>query len=220
MHPQNKLLVMHKYISFIIAFFAFSVGGMAQTVYYYELDNGKGDGHFITINSKSCYDSDRDGISIENGCRLYKGVRNNQKVFSGMSYFGDADYFFSMDYSTLTIVTKNGKKLSYIRKKTPSDVASAHGQVPEPKKREVVIPNVYQVMYPDVYPPINTNYGGDANTSTQAHRPCAGCGGSGLCSMCNGKGWYKNMYGGDYYQCSSCGGSGRCRVCHGKGHCN
>ena len=74
--------------------------------------------------------------------------------------------------------------------------------------------------YPQYVPPTgnyNNPYGGSPEP-TQQHRPCAGCHGTGLCSMCKGKGWYE--YQGKVYDCSVCHGSGRCGVCHGKGHCN
>ncbi len=49
---------------------------------------------------------------------------------------------------------------------------------------------------------------------------CKGCNGTGHCTMCKGKGWYKNIYDSKSYDCPSCGGSGRCGVCFGKGVIN
>ena len=51
-------------------------------------------------------------------------------------------------------------------------------------------------------------------------RTCAGCGGTGHCTGCRGKGEYwvdSGMYSKSMVSCGSCGGSGRCRVCYGKG---
>lgn len=72
---------------------------------------------------------------------------------------------------------------------------------------------------------IQTNPYYPANNNTQsASRTCRGCNGTGLCTMCNGKGTYWNDTG--YYvgkdiktrtRCSACNGTGKCKVCYGKG---
>ena len=207
---------MKNFYSILFFYLSCSIMSSAQTVYYYELSNGKGDGHYIAVTSKSCYDSDSEGISLNNGLRLYKGEQNSKKLFSGMSVYGEASYYFSMDYSSLQIVTKKGEKYSYVRKNAPKGTISAHGNIPQQTPG-----SPYPV--PTTYPTTtttSTSGGYTSTTTTTPHRPCSGCGGSGMCTMCNGKGWYKNTYSGDIYNCSSCGGSGRCRVCHGKGHCN
>ena len=56
------------------------------------------------------------------------------------------------------------------------------------------------------------NFDGYSSGST-----CKGCNGTGHCSMCKGKGWYKNSHDGKIYDCPSCHSSGRCGVCYGKG---
>lgn len=55
-------------------------------------------------------------------------------------------------------------------------------------------------------------------------RTCAGCRGTGVCTMCQGKGGYytnSGTYTGSgsktWHQCSSCHGSGKCGVCYGRG---
>lgn len=63
------------------------------------------------------------------------------------------------------------------------------------------------------------------NQSTPSQgRTCAGCRGTGVCTMCQGKGGYytnSGTYTGSgsktWHQCSSCHGSGKCGVCYGKG---
>ena len=206
---------MNKLVS-IILICLFSLSGMAQSIYYYELSNGKGDGHFITITSKSCYDSDKNGYSLRNGVRFFKGEQNNQFVFYGMSVFGDAYYYFSSDYSKLKVVTAKGDASYYYTRKTaPQNVVSAHGQVPMPNSSGQVEPT-YPTYNATSTPSYNTNQ--SSSTQVVTHRQCAGCNGSGMCTMCKGKGWYKNIYSGTVESCSSCGGSGRCKVCHGKGH--
>ena len=53
--------------------------------------------------------------------------------------------------------------------------------------------------------------------SNSAGRQCKGCGGTGWCHMCQGKGWYKNQYNSNIYDCPACNHTGQCKVCHGKG---
>lgn len=62
------------------------------------------------------------------------------------------------------------------------------------------------------------------STTPSQGRTCAGCHGTGVCTMCQGKGGYytnSGTYTGSgsktWHQCSSCHGSGKCGVCYGKG---
>lgn len=75
--------------------------------------------------------------------------------------------------------------------------------------------------------------GGNVDGSDNYHDPdydpykgrrCAGCSGTGQCTMCKGKGGYwlnVGMYTGkdlkEWTTCSGCHGSGNCAVCYGKG---
>lgn len=60
---------------------------------------------------------------------------------------------------------------------------------------------------------------GYSSGTTSNGRRCSGCNGTGQCTMCKGKGWYKNTYDGNIYDCPSCH-NGRCGVCFGKGIIN
>lgn len=73
------------------------------------------------------------------------------------------------------------------------------------------------------YTPVPSNPGYNQSTPSQG-RTCAGCRGTGVCTMCQGKGGYytnSGTYTGSgsktWHQCSSCHGSGKCGVCYGKG---
>lgn len=48
----------------------------------------------------------------------------------------------------------------------------------------------------------------------QEWNPCIGCGGTGLCTYCQGKG--KRWYGNSYENCVTCHGSMYCQQCYGK----
>lgn len=71
---------------------------------------------------------------------------------------------------------------------------------------------------------INSNISID-NTHEYHSKICAGCNGTGRCTMCNGRGTYwlddVGMYTGEDKKvlktCSACNGTGQCQVCYGKG---
>ena len=48
----------------------------------------------------------------------------------------------------------------------------------------------------------------------QEWNPCLGCGGTGLCTYCQGKG--KRWYGNSYENCITCHGSMYCQQCYGR----
>lgn len=60
----------------------------------------------------------------------------------------------------------------------------------------------------------STSYCTKLYPSDNAH-----CNGSGICALCNGKGWYRgSMYGDDnIYECFACGKTGKCPSCGGTG---
>ena len=66
-----------------------------------------------------------------------------------------------------------------------------------------------------------TNTGNNTSTESQSSSPrqeyvnCKGCGGSGKCTGCAGRGWYKYTVYVD--NCAVCNGTGRCGVCYGRG---
>ena len=71
----------------------------------------------------------------------------------------------------------------------------------------------------------NGNSGGSSSSSYSNGRTCAGCSGTGRCTMCKGAGGYwindVGMYTGEnikeWTTCPACHGSGQCQVCYGKG---
>ena len=192
--------------------------------YYYEMEasidaEGKrseksGDGQFYTFTEQCCYESDKNGNSEEVGVAKFINYANNIYVYRGKGYYGEADYLVTDNYEMLNIKTAGGTIYVLKRKNAPNSfIASEHRRIKTELENILTGGAIYLIN-----PPNTSTI--DNNTNSNVHLPCAGCGGSGYCSMCHGKGWYKNIYNGNIYDCPSCGGSGRCRVCHGKGHCN
>lgn len=77
---------------------------------------------------------------------------------------------------------------------------------------------------PSPSPGINPSPSPSPTPKVNQGRTCAGCRGTGVCTMCQGKGGYytnSGYYTGSgsktWHTCSSCGGSGKCGVCYGKG---
>ncbi len=211
-----------RYYGLLFLSFVLSVPAVSQT-YYYEriavVKNGvktsaSGDGHFITFTSKGCYDSDRDGFSEDTGFRQYKSSENNIRSYYGDSYFGNAYYYFNPDCSRLNIKRESdGETYVYVRKSPPAGKAKSSRK----KSSEVSVPLAFPLIGVVTIPGSTQTPPPAAPTATQPRR-CAGCNGTGFCSMCKGKGWYKNTYDTKVYSCPSCHGSGRCGVCYGKGY--
>ena len=76
---------------------------------------------FITFNEKGCYDSDKDGFSMNNGFLKFAGSNNKGILYQGQSYWGTADYQFAPDYSVLNVRDKHGVTYVY-------HLASPNGQ--------------------------------------------------------------------------------------------
>lgn len=183
----------------------------AEVTYYYELSNG-GDGHFVTVTSQSCYDSDKNGISLQNGIRYYKGEKNGQYVFYGDSQWGFAYYYYSTDYQRLKVVVESSNvTYNYVRKTAPSNAISAHGAVPKNQSSggAVIMPAVQTY---------NTQTTTQESTPIKVDTKCSYCNGTGYCTMCKGRGIYQNTYDLKWYDCPACHGTGHCQVCYGTGH--
>lgn len=73
-------------------------------------------------------------------------------------------------------------------------------------------------------PSMGGNSNGSSDNSNNNHVRCAGCQGTGMCSMCSGKGGYyiePYIYSGDntkvWKECSVCYGKKSCKYCWGRG---
>lgn len=107
---MKQLFLLQSMIS-IILFCTFHTS-QAQTYMYKRImiveNNNKkkmnDDVHYITFNSKGCYESNEKGIS-ENEYKFMKFIKkeNNLHCYYGNGFFGNAYYYFSSDYSRLNI---------------------------------------------------------------------------------------------------------------------
>lgn len=107
----------------------------AQTTYYYKhtkkIDNNTGTeefcsgGQFITFNEDKCYDSDMNGISVNNGIQIYTKINNEIIIYTGGSYWGIATYAFSSNKSLLNIILDNGDVHIYAKSNPPDNVITS-----------------------------------------------------------------------------------------------
>ncbi|MFV0467434.1 MAG: hypothetical protein ACK5MK_00740 [Dysgonomonas sp.] len=111
----------------MLIFTLFSITAFSQTYYYKQtakISDGKrfkgnNTGQFITFTQKTCYDSDRTGISVNNGSLAYQSLENGILYYIGNSYWGaKTQYLFSEDKNRLNILPDNGGKTIYIYEKT------------------------------------------------------------------------------------------------------
>lgn len=120
---------MNKYLLFLlvcIPLFSFS---QSKQTYYYKLTKIIKNGipntnvngwQFITISKNSCYDSDKNGISVGNGTLYRTNDDSTLKIYSGECYYGNALYKFKSDYSVLNIEINRSLVYVYKRDTPPS----------------------------------------------------------------------------------------------------
>lgn len=175
-----------------------------------------GDGQFYTITSNACYESDSDGF--DQGLGVLKYLYYNQEkqihIYDGKCYYGNATFYFNADYSHLNILTESGCIYVFARTSAPKGVTTSNHK----EFKQKVDAFLAGGAMPTMQAPAIQSTTGSYQSQTRTHRPCPGCGGSGFCTMCKGKGWYKNIYDSKIYNCPSCNSGGRCKVCYGKGY--
>lgn len=214
---------MNPYI-IITLLLCFNMHAFGQTFYYIQTkiidsDNtsepGDRKGQFITFNSKGCYDSDKDGYTVNNGFLNYIKTENNIKVFSGSTYWGTGYYFVSTDLNRINVKLPTGTTLVYVKSNAPQTTTTSYYR----KEKQEVSSN------PTLYPNNNNAPSSSSSNNNKLIRK--------NCSFCNGTG--KNPgkeYGADYSggkiitieYCSVCGRNEKkhyhnsCPSCGGKGY--
>lgn len=104
-----------KWCIYIILCFCYSICN-AQT-YYYELkrkviegvsSTNVSGGQFISFTKDGCYESDKEGFTVNNGSLKYKYSEDGILVYSGTCYWGRGYFRFTKDKSKLNVVTDSG----------------------------------------------------------------------------------------------------------------
>lgn len=221
----------------------------AQTTYYYKLikkvkggntDLNVSGGQFITFTSKACYESDKNGYSVNHGKLDYKYSESGIKTYVGDSYWGSHTIFlFKTDLSGLNVKTSDDMIYVYKRANAPSGVITC--SLIRKKSEEGYVSPTYPVLptYPQSGYAGSGSYNGgqSGNTGSSTYRPerdkpqktrhtCPGCNGAGSIVRNDGS---ISSYGNSGYmkRCSTCGAEywsttfhrhETCRICHGRGY--
>lgn len=226
----------------------FSLTASAQTTYYYKLTKKKvngvvsenvSGGQFITItkNTNICYESDKNGFSVNHGRMDYKSTNESGiRLYEGASYYGDYTMLlFKSDYSSFNIKTMNGDVYVYkratppagattcslIRKPESSSSSSSGGYVPPASAYQPVI--LPPTTYPSSSSSSSTSTSSSSSrttTTTPAKRECIRCHGTGRQEYNDGV-----CFGLDTKYCNECHKTvpcghyhSTCQLCHGKGY--
>lgn len=107
----------------------------AQQTSYYKLvkivKDGKHNcnvtgGQFITFSGDVCYESDKQGMSINSSRLEYNYSSNGNEVFVGKSYWGSNSVFlFNADHSRLNVRAKDGSIYVYQRSIVPRGITTS-----------------------------------------------------------------------------------------------
>ncbi len=227
----------------VITFFLlFAVNIYSQT-YYYKLTKkieagnvytNTAGGQFITFLGNTCYESDKDGISVGNGkLKFEKDFSNKLLIYLGSSYFGNNVKFkFTQDRNLLNVETVDGRIYVYKKQPAPSSVTTCSliRKKGSSGSGSGYIPINPVTSYDGTYSGTGTTTTPIQNENTTNKRQQTKY----TCSLCHGKrrivkDTYPALYGTKDYQvrCNECGGyflrsTGHthitCPQCHGKGY--
>lgn len=241
---------MNRLYTFVL-FILISMCVSAQKTYYYKLTKRVKDGvshssvsggQFITFIDKACYESDKNGFSVEHGRLDYKYSENGIDIYIGGSYWGrHAVFLFKDDLSALNVKTEDGEVYVYKRVVAPSNVTTCSLI----KKKSsggggnFSSANTYSSYSQGGYAGGGTynsgNSGSSSHSSSNSYRQdkpqktrhtCPGCNGSGKIVRNDGS---ISSYGAKGYmkKCPTCGYEywsttfhrhENCGICHGRGY--
>lgn len=114
-----------------LIFTLISITIFSQTYYYKQVAKvskgvrsvGNNSGQFITFTKDGCYDSDKNGISVDNGFQNYKKYENAILYYLGSSYWGDqCQYCFNEAKDRLNIIPDNENGVIYVYQRVNAPV--------------------------------------------------------------------------------------------------
>ncbi len=116
---------------FLLLFAIASISMSAQTYYYRQIAKvsngirsaGNNSGQFITFTKDGCYDSNKNGISVNNGFQNYKIYENGIYYYLGGSYWGSqCQYCFNAAKNRLNIIPDNETGIIYVYQRVNAPV--------------------------------------------------------------------------------------------------
>ena len=179
------------------------------------------DAHYITFTEKGCYESDKEGITTNDGFIRFTKNENNLHCYYGDSSFGKVHYYFSNDYSRLNVRVDGNLTYVYQRElsgKTTARRRSAHSSSNSGGGAYISPPIINGGV------PSGGHSSGGSSSGSSVYTICTSCNGTGVCSSCHGKGgkwmgtgYYIGSGSQSWIDCGSCRGSGKCPICYGRG---
>lgn len=192
---------------------------------------------FISFIGDQCYESDINGISVQNGIMRRNEYQSNHNtsVYNGTCFCGsEAKFLFTQEMSTLTVTSKNGKRFIFKRVTPPEGVTTS--SLIRTHSSDFQNSEDYNSITPNYYNQPQPNSQNDNNNSTHNHqsptdqtnsqRKCVYCNGTGQitkddnapanfgierpkqqCPVC-GKWYNPNVFVHYHQTCSHCGGTG------------
>lgn len=179
-------------------------------------DKGDNSGQFICFNDKGCYDADKSGYTVDNGFLEYNGNDNGYQKYSGYSFWGQATYYFTLDYNRLNVRLSANNIVYVYERTTPPHGIETCSKIKRNTNNQVT------TNIPISSPlPISPNNNGGSEMKLVTVK----------CPLCNGTGYRSTpesvpSYGNtDQHWCSYCnmmvsashGGHSVCVMCNGKG---
>lgn len=160
-------------------------------------------GQFVSFSNNKCYESDRDGYSVENGILEYQRTENGISLYLGESYWGHSVFKFNADKTIMNVIAENGNIYVYKRCITPSNVQTC--SLIKPRGRIFLPADVVEV----IDEPVNQDDNGCKPVTGHYEEIFE------KCSECNGQGFHitKTWMGGTNVSDIK----RRCSFCHGKG---
>lgn len=221
-------------VTFLFVFFELR---SQNRTYYYErikevstagaASSSSGDGHFITITPSACYESDREGIAIDRNVQRLVSSPDANYHYVGDSYYGNASYFFSLDYSRLNIKKPDGIIYVYERRKAPDSVGNNMRRYrPVPSDNVSTSTSISPIViinsgYTETTVPITIESSPSGSSATYSRRVCKYCKGTGIGRI---KKEYTVRYTNDKTYCYECNAvdyphahiAEPCGVCRGR----
>lgn len=113
---------------------AWSLASLAQTYFYKQIKvviddqpySGNNTGQFITFNEKGCYDSDKEGYTVNNGFLKYIKTDKHIRIYWGDSYWGKAYYYITENLDRINVKLVVEDKIYVYAKSDPTNEKTSY----------------------------------------------------------------------------------------------
>lgn len=233
---------MNKFLHLFILALFFATTLNAQTTYYYKLTrkivNGNSNtnvsgGQYISFVDGKCYESDKEGFSVDNGVMKYDSTNGSSGniLYIGNAYWGQCSFVFNSDKTKLNVRVNDNEIYVYQKATAPVGQVTCSLIKNNSSNSSTAIVSAGPIGVSQMG--MTTTNGGMSQQNHHSERTpskrwrtvtrdvdCTHCAHSGKCNSCYGKGYYYSSFGvSKTVDCPNCYGykTGLCRYCQGKG---